>query len=177
MKTLIKNRMALTLAAVALLGALTATPAFGRQGRTGKTGREQIELGRGMSLVAPNLIEIGMRTNMFLLLADRVQMTAEQKSKLEEIMFDFQRFATQKQADYDVADAELTRLLTRDTVDMGEVRAKVRDIEALNADLNVRKYEALLKAIGVLTHEQHLKVVALGRTLAPEQRPDSGKVY
>ena len=164
-------------AALVLLAALTAAPALGQQGAAAEKRREQIELGRGMSMVAPNLIEVAVRTNLFLLLADRVQMTGVQKSKLEELMFDFQRFAAQKQADYDVADAELSRLLTRDTVDMGEVRAKVREIESLNADLNIRKYESVIKAIGVLTHEQHLKVVALSRTLAPEKRLESEKVY
>ena len=177
MKTNKTKKLARVVAVLALFAAFTGVPARGQQGPRGEARREQIELGRGMSMVAPNLIEVAVRTNLFLQLADRVQMTDEQKGKLEEIMFEFQRYAVQKQADYDVADAELMRLLTRDTVDMGAVRAKVKEIEALNADLNIRKYESLLKAIGVLTHEQHLKVVALSRTLPREKQPDSERVF
>ncbi len=171
------KKLTRAVAILALLVAFTGVSARGQQSPRGEARREQIELGRGMSMVAPNLIEVAVRTNLFLQLADRVQMTEGQKSKLEEIMFDFQRFGVQKQADYDVADAELTRLLTRDTVDMAAVRAKVKEIEALNADLNIRKYESLLKAIGVLTHEQHLKIVALARTLPREKQPDSERVF
>lgn len=177
MKTKKTKKLARAVVVLALLATLTGVPARGQQGPRGEARREQIELGRGMSMVAPSLIEVAVRTNLFLQLADRVQMTDEQKSKLEEVMFEFQRYGVQKQADYDVADAELMRLLTRDTVDMGEVRAKVKEIEALNADLNIRKYESVLKAIGVLTHEQHLKIVALSRTLPREKQPESERVF
>ena len=177
MKTDKTKKLTRVVIVLALVAAATGALARGQQGPRGETRREQIELGRGMSMVAPSLIEIAVRTNLFLLLADRVQMTGEQKSKLEEIMFEFQRYGVQKQADYDVAEAELMRLLTRDTVDMGEVRAKVKEIEALNADLNIRKYESVLKAIGVLTHEQHLKIVALSRALPREKQPESERVF
>ena len=177
MKTNKTKKLARVVAVLALFAAFTGVPARGQQGPRGEARREQIELGRGMSMVAPSLLEVAVRTNLFLQLADRVQMTDEQKGKLEEIMFEFQRYAVQKQADYDVADAELMRLLTRDTVDMGAVRAKVKEIEALNADLNIRKYESVLKAIGVLTHEQHLKIVALARTLPREKQPESERVF
>jgi hypothetical protein len=177
MKTDKTKKLTRVVIVLALVAAATGAPARGQQGPRGEARREQIELGRGMSMVAPSLIEIAVRTNLFLLLADRVQMTEGQKTKLEEVMFDFQRFAVQKQADYDVADAELMRLLTRDTVDMTAVRAKVKEIEALNADLNIRKYETVLKAIGVLTHEQHLKIVALARTLPREKQPEPERVF
>ena len=105
MKTNKTKKLALAVVVLALLAALTGVPARGQQGPRGEARREQIELGRGMSMVAPSLLEVAVRTNLFLQLADRVQMTEGQKSKLEEIMIVFQRLAVQKQADYDVADA------------------------------------------------------------------------
>ena len=170
------KRLTPAVAVLALLAALTAAPALGQQSSRGGARREQVELGRGMSLVTPNLFEVAVRTNMFLDLGDRVQMTDGQTKQLEEILYDFQQYSVGKQADYDVADAELTRLVTRDTVNLDAVRAKVREIEALNSDVNIKKFESLLKAVRVLTHEQHMKIIALARTLPP-RRPEAERLY
>ena len=176
MKTSRTKRMTGAVAALALLAALAAAPALGQQRARGGVRREQIELGRGMSLVTLNLFEVAVRTNMFLDLADRVGMTEEQSKQLEAVLYDFQQYGVRKQADYDVADAELMRLVTRDTVDFDAVKAKVREIEALNSDVNIKKFEALLKAVRVLTHEQHMKIITIARTL-PQRRPDDERLY
>ena len=160
---------------LALLVTFEASPTRGQQATRGGARREQVELGRGMSLVTPNLFEVAVRTNMFLDLADRVGMTDEQRKQLEAVLYDFQQYSVGKQADYDVADAELMRLVTRDTVDFDAVRAKVREIEALNADVNIKKFESLLKAVRVLTHEQHMKIITIARTLP--RRPEAERLY
>ena len=164
-------------AALALLVTLATAPALGQQRARGGVRGEQIDLGRGMSLVTPNLFEVAVRTNMFLDLADRVGMTDGQRKQLEAVLYDFQQYSVQKQADYDVADAEQMRLVTRDTVDFDAVKAKVREIEALNADVNIKKFEALLKAVRALTHEQHMKIITIARTLQPQRRPDEERLY
>jgi hypothetical protein len=171
-----KHLMQLTII-LALLTSIGANNVSAIQVIQDKNHHEQVNLGHGMSMVLPNLIEVAVRTNFFLLLTDRVQMTNEQKSKLADIAFDFQLFAVQKQSDYDVSNAELMRILIQDTVDMLAVRAKVKEIETLNADLNIKKYESLLKAIGVLTHEQHLKIVVLSRTLFKEKVQESERIF
>ena len=170
------KRVALAVVTLSLLTVVAAAPALGQQGARAGARREQIELGRGMSLVTPNLFEVAVRTNMFLDLADRVGMTDEQRKQLEAVLYDFQQYSVQKQADYDVADAELMRLVTRDTVDFDAVKAKVREIEALNSDVNIKKFEALLKAVKALTHEQHMKIITIARTL-PQRQPDEERLY
>ena len=177
MKKVETRKLALAAAALALLATFGGAPASGQQRQRAQAPREEIELGRGMSLVAPNLIEIAVRTNMFLDLADRIQLSDEQRKRLEAVLYDFQQYSVQKQADYEVADAELTRLLTRDTVDMTAVRAKVKEVEALNSEVNIKKFESLLKAIGVLTHEQHMKAVTAARALPRQGRPEAERLY
>lgn len=145
---------------------------FAQQQRRDEPVRVEIQLGRGMSLITPGLMEVGAQTNLFLLIADRINLTEAQRKTLEEVLFEFQRYNVQREADYDVADAELKRLLTRDRVDMNAVRVKVKEIEAIRADVDIKKIESLLKAINTLTHDQHLRVVVLARELSAPPQPE-----
>lgn len=133
--------------------------------------REEVQLGRGMSLIAPGLIEVGSRTDLFLQFADRIELTPQQRKTLEELFFEAQKDGARSEADLDVADAELRRLLTREQIDLASVRAKVGEIEAARGEAVMRRLEAVLKAIKTLTHEQHLKVMVLGRESATPPRP------
>lgn len=140
--------------------------------------KQEVQLGRGMSLIAPGLMQVGQETNFFLQLAEQIQLTEQQRTALEEIVYEFQKYSVQKLADLNVSEAELERLLTRETIDLAAVRAKVKEVEAIAADVKIRKIEALLKAIKVLTHEQHLKVVTLSPSpQVPKPRLQSERVY
>jgi Spy/CpxP family protein refolding chaperone len=93
------------------------------------------------------------------------------RAALEAIAYEFQKYNFQRLADLHVAEAELERLLTRDSIDLDAVRAKIRDAEAIGAGIKIRQIESLLKAVNTLTHEQHLKVVILIQELqAPSER-------
>jgi Spy/CpxP family protein refolding chaperone len=152
--------------------ALSSALTFAQQKPGREPQRQEVQLGRGMSLIAPGLMQIGSETNFFLLIADQIRLTEEQRATLEEIVFEFQKYSVQKLADLNVADAELERLLTRDKIDLDAVRAKVKEIEAINTEVKMRRIESLLKAINTLTHEQHLKIVTLVREIpAPGARP------
>ena len=146
--------------------------AFGQQKSSEQTPREKVQLGRGMSLIAPGLMEVAVRTNLFLQLADQIELTPEQRKTLEELFFETQKYSAQREADLDVADAELRRLLTREQIDLAAVRAKVKEIEGVRTDAGVQRIEAVLKAINTLTHEQHLKVMVLAREPASQQPRD-----
>jgi Spy/CpxP family protein refolding chaperone len=152
--------------------ALGSTLTVAQQKPRSEPQRQEVQLGRGMSFIAPALMQIGSETNFFLLVADQIRLTEEQRTTLEEIVFEFQKYSVQKLADLNVAEAELERLLTRDKIDLDAVRAKVKEIEAINTDVKMQKIESLLKAINTLTHEQHLKIVTLVRELpSPGRRP------
>lgn len=132
---------------------------------------QEVQLGSGMSVITPGLMEIGSRTKLFLVFADKVPLTVDQQRKLEGLFFEVQMFSVQREADLDVADAELKRLLTRDTIDLGAVRAKMREIESIRLETDMKRIETLLRAIGVLSHEQHMKIILIARDLESTAKP------
>lgn len=167
------RRLVFTVLILALGSSLT----FAQQKPRSETPKQETQLGRGMSLIVPGLMEVGVETNFFLQLADQLQLTEKQRSALEEIAYEAQKDVVQRRADLDVADAELQRLLTRDNINLDAVRAKVKESEAIIADVKIHKIEAVLKAINTLTHDQHLKIVTLSRELlAPKARPQGGGI-
>ena len=150
---------------------LSTSLTFAQQKPRTQTPRSQIQLGRGMNLITPGLMQIGLDTNLFLLIGDQNRLTEEQRGTLEELVFDLQKYSFQKLADLNVVDAELERLLTRDNIDLDAVCAKVKESEAINTDIKTRQIESALKAINTLTHEQHLRIVTLVQKLQTTKKP------
>ena len=162
---------------IVLMLALGSSLVLAQQRPRQETRKQEIQLGSGMSLIAPGLIQIGSETNLFLTLAEQIGLTNEQRKALEAIAWDFQKFSVQRMADLNVAEAELERLLTRENIDLEAVRAKIREAESIATDVKIRKVEALLKALNTLTHEQHLKIVTLYREpAAPKVKPQGERI-
>lgn len=126
---------------------------------------KQVELGRGMSIMTADLMQIAAQSDLFLQLTEKIGLTENQVKKLEELYLDFQKYSIRRQSDLDVADAELQRLMTNDSVDLNAVRAKVKEIEAIQTDLTMKKIETVLQSIKTLTHDQHLKVMLFVREI------------
>lgn len=138
-----------------------------------RSGESTIELGRGMSLLTADLMQIAAKSDLFLRFAEKINLTIEQQKKLEEMYFDIQQYSVRREADLNVADAELRRLLAADRVDLAAVRVKVKEAEAIQSEATMKKFETVLQAIGTLTHDQHIRVMLLVReNLQPE--PQSG---
>lgn len=136
-----------------------------------KPSQQEVQLGKGMSVITPGLMEIGAKTRLFILLGDKIQLTLEQQKKLEDLYFRIQMYSFQREADLDVADAEFKRLLTRDTVDLNAIKTKMKEIEAIRVEVDMNKIETLLQAINVLTHQQHMKVILLAQDPAEPSKP------
>lgn len=154
----------------ALMMILTATAlsmAQQKQGTKPLTGK--IELGRGMGLLTADLMQIAVQSDLFLRFAGKIDLTAPQKKKLEEIYFEFQRYSVRREADLNVTDAELRRLLAVDSVDLSAVRVKVKEIETIQAEATMKKIEIVLQAIETLTHDQHIRVMLLIREAIPPE--------
>ena len=126
-------------------------------------------MGKGMGMITPGLVEIGMKTRFFLTIADRIKMTEAQTTQITEIAFQFQKLAAEKKGDLGVADAELQRMLGREQIDLRLVKTKLNELQLLEADVEYAGIESVLKAIKVLTHEQHLLIMTLVTSPAPEQ--------
>ena len=138
-----------------------------------KPSQQEVQLGKGMSVITPGLMEIGAKTRLFILLGDKIQLTLEQQKKLEDLYFRIQMYSFQREADLDVADAEFKRLLTRDTIDLNAIRAKMKEIETIRVEVDMNKIETLLQAINVLTHQQHMQVILLAKDPAELSKPSA----
>ena len=169
MKAKIQANVRMVAVSTVILIAASAAIVFGQQ--PNKEPRQEVRLGSGMSVFAPGLMEIGAKTNLFLALADKIPLTEQQKKKLEDLVFEVQMYSFQKDADLDVADAEMKRLLTRDNIDLVAVRAKMKEFEDTRIEADMKKIETLLKAIGLLTHEQHTKIILLARQPDETKKP------
>ena len=157
---------------ILLLGTILFSSSTGfAQQPARKPSQQEVQLGKGMSVITPGLMEIGAKTRLFILLGDKIQLTLEQQKKLEDLYFRIQMYSFQREADLDVADAEFKRLLTRDTVDLNAIKAKMKEIEAIRVEVDMNKIETLLQAINVLTHQQHMKVILLAQDPAEPSKP------
>ena len=161
------GRLMNVLAILVMLGGATV---WAQQSRD-REPRQEVKLGTGMSVITPGLMEIGAKTRFFLVFADKLALTPEQRKKLEDLYFRIQMYSFQREADLDVADAEFKRLLTRDTVDLNAVKAKMKEVETIRVEVDMKKIETLLQAISVLTHEQHTQIVLLARDLEETNKP------
>ena len=92
---------------------------------------------------------------------------------LERLRGDFQREAVKRDADQRVAEMDLAALLAVDPVDVGEVEAKVREIERLRADQRLARIRTIEQGKAQLSREQRAK---LGGLLAEPwpARPGAG---
>lgn len=124
---------------------------------------QSLDMGRGMSLLNADLLQIAIQSDFFLQFGEAIKLSAEQQKTLEEAYFEIQKYTVRRKADLDVADAELRRLLSNDRVDLAAVQAKVKEVESIQSEATIKKIEYALRAVSVLTHEQHLRVVLLVR--------------
>lgn len=122
-----------------------------------------VEMGRGMSVMNTGLLRIASQTGLFLDMSAELQLTEEQKLKLSEIFFDNERLATLKVADLQVNEAELQRLLSQESIDLVGIKQKLKENGQLKADLTYQSIVAALRAIEVLTHDQHVKAMIIVR--------------
>ena len=158
-KDILVKTSLMVLALLALVPVAVAQLPEGRR----QVPRAKVDLGKGMSPITTGLMQVAANSAFFLQLADQIGLNGEQKKKLEEFYFEAQKFSTLRQADLKVADAELGRLLGSDRVDLVAVRQKVKEIQELQTEETIKGIEATLRAINVLTHEQHIKVLLLLR--------------
>jgi len=112
-----------------------------------------------MNGMTPGLLRAAEESVFFLRFPGELGLTESQAAALREIAYEFQKQRLQKVADMNVAEAELEQLLTREAVDMDAVRRKVGESAAIAAAAKSLQIEALLRAVRVLTHEQHLTVL------------------
>ena len=92
-----------------------------------------------------------------------LSLTPEQVRALEALRGDFQRAADIQTAELQRIELELQGLLSREQIDLSQVEARVRKIEALRTDLRLGRIKTVEKGKTILTPEQWRKVQPLIR--------------
>src|SRR5574341_1239835 len=100
-------------------------------------------------------------------------LTPVQTQELERIRSDFQKEAIKLDADQRIAEMDLAGLLRADSVDIGRVEAKIREIERLRADFRLGRIRAVERGKAQLTAEQRAKLATLLGD-PPGARPRAG---
>lgn len=103
---------------------------------------------------------------------DQLGLSPEQVQSLERLRGDFQREAIRRGADLRIAEMELATLLDADSLDLGKVEAKLREIERQRADLRLARIRAIEQGKAELSPEQRAKL----RSLLAEPRSRTGGV-
>lgn len=135
------------------------------------TVERQMDLGRGMGLITAGLMDIASESDLFLSLADKINLSGEQIKKLEALYAELQKYTIRKQADIDVTEAEFRRLLSKDIVDLAAVRVKIKEMEAQQSEFTMKKVETILQAVNTLTQDQRSKAILVVRELLEEKLP------
>ncbi len=98
---------------------------------------------------------------------DELGLSPDQVQSLERLRADFQREAIRRDADLRIAEMDLATLLEKDPVDLGQVEAKVKEIERQRGDLRLARIRAIEQGKAQLSPEQRGKL----RTLLTEPSP------
>jgi hypothetical protein len=134
------------------------------------------ELGRAFEELAGHLRGLGSRFREHFLPGDpqdrplitlmlhyrsELGLTPQQIDTLERLRSDFQREAIRRDAALRVAEMDLAALRRREPVDLGQVEAKVREIERLRAEQRLARIRAIEQGKAELTPEQREKLCGL----------------
>ncbi|MDH3444505.1 MAG: periplasmic heavy metal sensor [Deltaproteobacteria bacterium] len=96
--------------------------------------------------------------SMMLRNREKLGLSGDQVTKLEQLRGDFEKESIRNDADIRVAEIDLTNLLQAQNGDLAKIEAKIREIERLRADLRIARVRTVEKAKALLTTEQKRKM-------------------
>ncbi len=89
----------------------------------------------------------------------------KQMAEIKDIHFKCRKEAIKKKADIEVAEMELSEILGKDPVDLTAAEAKIKQIEALKADMKMQHIKSIEDIKGKLTPEQKKKFHSMMATM------------
>jgi Spy/CpxP family protein refolding chaperone len=115
--------------------------------------------GRGMDPAAPMPPGRGRgrmmgRTDILLRLADKLELSEEQREEIKGIFSGHQKDAIKMKADLELAGVELRELMMQEEPDLDAIEDQIRNIANLGAQMKFSQIKALVDAKSVLTEEQ-----------------------
>jgi Spy/CpxP family protein refolding chaperone len=128
------------------------TPAMGRgMGRMmGRPGM-MMRMGRGPMMRPGRALG---RMDMLGRLADKLDLSEEQRDEIKDILTAHQKDMIQKKADRKLAEVELRELTMEDDPDLDTIEEQVKEIANLEAGMRYSRIKAMVDARSVLTDEQ-----------------------
>lgn len=133
------------------------------QGMTGGHGKTGM---KGMS-------ESKKYGKMYLMAISGLDLTEDQLKKARTLKSDYMKGSIKAGADIGVAEVELKELLAAEAVNLGKVRAKIKEIESKRADLRFFRIKSLEDFKKTLTPEQRKKMESM--TATPAGCPMTGE--
>jgi Spy/CpxP family protein refolding chaperone len=102
---------------------------------------------------------MGHHQRMMHMCLQHLNLDARQRQEIEGIRMAMMKSVIRKKADMQIARLELRDLLSKDPVDMQAVGAKVKEIEALRADIHLALIKAKVEIKSKLTPQQRQKMM------------------
>lgn len=104
---------------------------------------------------------------------DELGLSTAQVQTLERLRTDFQREAIHREADLRVAAIDVGSLVKAEPVDLGQVEAKLREIERMRTDFILARIRTIEQGKAQLTREQRAKLQTILASPGPP-RPGAG---
>ena len=93
---------------------------------------------------------------------ERLKLTADQVAKLKKLRADYRKTLIKRRADHRVAELDLWELIDTDKLDMEKAEKKVREVEAIQADIMLYRIKTLQETKRFLTDEQYEQFREMG---------------
>lgn len=119
-----------------------------------------------MRSMVPSLVALGW-DDFFLTKAQQIGLTSAQEEKLGLLGLEFLAASAELEQRIQEAELELHNLLDRDQVLLPDIEFQARWVGSLRSEMVVLRLRYLLRAINVLSHEQHVKLTASGKLRSP----------
>lgn len=103
---------------------------------------------------------------MYLMALSGIDLTEDQQKKARTLKSDYIKGYIKAGADIGVAEVELKELLAAEAVNLGQVKAKIKEIESKKADLRFFRIKSLEEFKKILTPEQRKKMGSMTATPA-----------
>ena len=122
-----------------------------------------------MSQITPALITVALKTQFFLDLTSDLQITADQTTKLQDLLFQAELSDSRFSADLRIAGAQIERLLAEPKVDLTALQQMLEKRHQLAAQSDFSTLKFVVSAIEILSHEQHIKSIPVFRKWLKEK--------
>jgi Spy/CpxP family protein refolding chaperone len=128
------------------------TPATGRgMGRMMERPGMMMRVGRGPMMQPGRMLG---RMDMLGRLADKLDLSEEQRDEIKDVLTAHQKYMIQQKADRELAEVELRELTMKDDPDLNAIEEQVKKIANLEAGMRYSQIKAMVDAKSVLTDEQ-----------------------